>query len=202
MCKNTGYAPLTSPTARSSPFARHAFLLPRQAETLLSPSSPFSRCFFRLLMKVDRVVGGVEGGSVGILAPCALSSAVPWLGSIFPPSPLSPAPLTPTPPPPDTKHPSPRRNLFNSPRLLLQPRLLPATRYASANAPLHPPPTLPSPTSLAITFLSTSLCISHNSLLPPLTLFRLCSIPARGTGSSLCDTDAPSCSGRLTGGGG
>ncbi|KAK2840035.1 hypothetical protein Q5P01_013775 [Channa striata] len=79
-------------------------------------------------------------------------------------------------------------NLFNSPWLLPSPLLLPTT-LALFNK------LLPSLTSLAITFHNPSSCSSHNSRPPhpslPLTFFfGLSSVPAGGSRSSLCDTDA------------
>lgn len=110
------------------------------------------------------------------------------LARVHIPSLPSLASLTPTPPPP-------LLNLFNSPWLLPEPLLLPATPCS---------PTGPRPHSLLLlspSFLTNaSSCISHNSSPPslPLSLLHPSSIPARGSRSSLCDTDAPSCSGRST----
>lgn len=121
--------------------------------------------------------------------------ARPGLGSCpYPLSPLSPFSDS-----------LPSSSPLNNP---LQPLQLPViafltTAFASNSALFNPPPP-----SLPITFLNPSSC---NPPIPspqspqlfitpslPLTLFHSSSIPARGSRSSLCDTDAPSCSGRST----
>lgn len=85
-------------------------------------------------------------------------------------------------------------NLFNSPWLLPQPLLLPATLFCSSQA-FHLRSLLLLSPFLILLRLPP---IIHSPLSLPLTLFHLSSIPARGSRSSLCDTDVPSCSGHST----
>ena len=163
MACNTGNAPLTSP---HSAVLSHAFCSSLLVNHLLqicnismfflpSPAFPFFLSLFSLAE--DRVGGG--GGSVGILAPCALRSTGPWLGSISPLYPLSLVRLEPLLLCP-TKHPPPPAPLNPpSPRPPPPTSSTPLGRFSKRRSHHKPPPSL----SRSLLLLSPSLMRLHVS---------------------------------------
>lgn len=161
---------------------RLTFFFPLCLPPLLPPSPPLSS------LVEDRVGGGLLAFLHRVLC------ARPGLGSG--PYPLSTLSRF------SDSHPSssfPLNTLPPPPQPLQLPLVASLTAAPASNSVLcnNSPPSL---ASLAITYLSTSSNVSYISLpsFLPLTLFHFSSTAARGSRSSLGDTDAPSCSGRAT----